>query len=149
MDDLLNWATLPMNVPGVYNVQVRVQMGGVWQPFCGATCQVTIIPSAPMLGGNDRTLEAGTTTTEDLQLWPNPVRDGRVNLRIQGITDADQRITVDIYDAFGKRVMAQQYANSGDLFNTVLELREGTAAGLYYVNVTVNGRVHTKRLSVL
>ena len=133
--------------PGVYNVQVRVQVGGVWQPFCGSTCQVTIIASGPMQGGNDRTVEAGTTGA-DLQLWPNPVRDGRVNLRLEGITDADQRITVDVYDAFGKRVMAQQFANSGSLFSTALDLRSDMAAGLYIVSVTVNDRTFVKRLSV-
>jgi len=142
----LVWSTDPMT-PGVYNVQVRVQVGGVWQPFCGNSCQVTIIPSGPVQGGNDRAVV--TTTGEDLQLWPNPVRDGRVTLRIEGITDADQRITVDVYDAFGKRVLAEQYANSGALFNAALDLGRDMAAGLYTVHVTINDRTYVKRLSVL
>ena len=88
-------------------------------------------------------------TTENIELWPNPVRDGIVNLRVDGIADADQRITVDIYDAFGKKVVAQQYANSGSLFNTVLNLDGGLAAGVYMVNITINDRTSLKRLTVL
>ena len=143
----LTWGTLPMNQPGVYNVDVRVQVGGVWQPFCGSTCQVTIVAPAPLQGGNDRAVEIATS--EELQLWPNPVRDGRVTLRLEGITDTDQRITVDVYDAFGKRVIAEQYANSGDLFNATLDLGRETAAGLYMVHVNINGRTYVKHLSVL
>ncbi|MBL8001819.1 MAG: T9SS type A sorting domain-containing protein, partial [Flavobacteriales bacterium] len=115
--------------------------------FCGSTCQVTIVAAGPMQGGNDRILE--TAAGEELQLWPNPVRDGRVTLRLEGITDTDQRITVDVYDAFGKRVIAEQFANTGDLFNTTLDLGRETAAGLYMVHVNINGRTYVKHLSVL
>ncbi|MBL8002317.1 MAG: T9SS type A sorting domain-containing protein, partial [Flavobacteriales bacterium] len=90
-----------------------------------------------------------TAAGEELQLWPNPVRDGRVTLRMEGITDTDQRITVDVYDAFGKRVIAEQFANTGDLFNTTLDLGRETAAGLYMVHVNINGRTYVKHLSVL
>jgi hypothetical protein len=54
-----------------------------------------------------------------------------------------------VYDAFGKRVVAKQFANSGDLFNTLLELDPATAAGLYMVHVNINGRTYVKHLSVL
>jgi hypothetical protein len=46
-------------------------------------------------------------------------------------------------------VVAEQFANSGDLFNTTLDLGNGTAGGLYLVNVTINGRTNVKHLSVL
>jgi len=54
-----------------------------------------------------------------------------------------------VYDVFGKRVLAKTYDNSGELFNTVLELNGDIASGLYMVNITVNDRSYTKRVSVL
>jgi hypothetical protein len=144
----LNWTTLPMNTPGTYQVQVRVQVGGVWQPFCGSTCNVTIVSSGNALTSGIRVADE-TAVTESLELWPNPVRDGRVTLRMERITDADQRITVDVYDAYGKRVVGKQFANSGDLFNTTLDLGNDIAGGLYMVHVNINGRTYVKHLSVL
>jgi hypothetical protein len=86
---------------------------------------------------------------DEVQLWPNPVRDGRVNLRIDALVDAEQRISVDVYDLFGKRVLARSFGNSGPVFNTVLELNGDLASGVYLVNITINDRTVTKRLSVL
>jgi len=141
----LSWVTNPLVNGQTYDVQVQVWVGGAWKGFCGNTCQVTI-NNNPAQGG--RTI--GTEVSSDnVELWPNPVRDGRVNLRINGIADDQQNISVDVYDVFGKRVLAKTYDNSGELFNTVLELNGDIASGLYMVNITVNDRSYTKRVSVL
>ncbi|MBK9286530.1 MAG: T9SS type A sorting domain-containing protein [Flavobacteriales bacterium] len=141
----LAWTTNPLLAGNTYQVQVETQVAGVWRGFCGTTCNLTIAAGPGQGAGR---MDAAVTE-ENIQLWPNPVRDGIVNLRIDGIVDADQRISVDIYDAFGKKVVAQQYANSGSLFNTVLNLDGGMAAGLYMVNITINDRTSLKRLTVL
>ena len=47
------------------------------------------------------------------------------------------------------KVVAEQYANCGSLFNTVLNLDGGLAAGVYMVNITINDRTSLKRLTVL
>ncbi|MCC7501960.1 MAG: T9SS type A sorting domain-containing protein, partial [Flavobacteriales bacterium] len=142
----LAWTTNPLVAGNTYQVTVEVQVGGVWRGFCGSTCNLTIAAGPGQGAGR---MDAAVVTEENISLWPNPVRDGLVNLRIDGITDADQRIAVDIYDAFGKKVVAQQYANSGNLFNTVLHLDGGLAAGVYMVNITINDRTSLKRLTVL
>jgi len=85
---------------------------------------------------------------DGVKLWPNPVRDGNVSLLIEGLSDATQNITVDIFDAQGKRMLSKEYGNSGEVFNTVLELGSHIAAGTYQVNITVNGKTTTQRLSV-
>jgi hypothetical protein len=141
----LSWVTNPLVNGQTYDVQVQVFVGGQWKGFCGNTCQVTI-NNNPAQGGRSIAEE---TASDNVQLWPNPVRDGRVNLRIDGLADAEQNITVDVYDVFGKRVFTQEYGNSGNLFNTVLQLNSDIASGLYMVNITVNDRTYTKRLSVL
>ena len=141
----LSWVTNPLVNGLTYDVQVQVFVGGQWKGFCGNTCQLTI-NNTPAQGG--RTI-GETSSTDNVQLWPNPVRDGRVNLRIDGLADAEQNITVDVFDVFGKRVFTQEYGNSGELFNTVLVLNSDIATGLYMVNITVNDRTYTKRVSVL
>jgi hypothetical protein len=72
-----------------------------------------------------------------------------VNLSIGGLKDADQRITVDVQDIYGKQVFAQEFGNSGDRFSTILQLPKDIASGVYMVNITVNGVKTVQRLTVV
>jgi hypothetical protein len=143
---LLSWATLPLVNGSTYDVRVEAFVSGTWTGFCGATCQVTI--ANPAVNGANDGRAPEVVETGNVQLWPNPVRDGRVNLMIGELTDATQQISVDVYDVFGKRVMSQHFENAGEVFNTVLDLNNGVAAGVYNVSITINERVYTQRLSV-
>jgi hypothetical protein len=89
------------------------------------------------------------TSFGDASMWPNPVRDGQVNLSIGGLKDADQRIIVEVQDIYGKQVFAQEFGNSGDRFNTILQLPKDIASGVYMVNITVNGAKTVQRLTVV
>ncbi|MBK6410189.1 MAG: SBBP repeat-containing protein [Flavobacteriales bacterium] len=126
----------------VYNVTVNVKVGATYSGFCGNTCTITIDngarPDASMEQAN------GTVT-----MWPNPVREGQVNLSIDGIRDADQNITVDIQDVYGKQVFAKAFGNSGERFTTILDLPSDIASGVYMVNITVNGKKTVQRLSIM
>ncbi|HQY04283.1 MAG TPA: T9SS type A sorting domain-containing protein, partial [Flavobacteriales bacterium] len=82
-------------------------------------------------------------------MWPNPVRESQVNLSIDGIQDADQQITVDIQDIYGKQVFAKAFGNSGERFTTILDLPSDIASGVYMVNITVNGQKTVQRLSII
>jgi hypothetical protein len=126
-------------------VKVEVFANGVWGGFCGATCSVTIL-NPPAQFGRMGAEEAGPGT---ISLYPNPARDGRVQVLIDGLTTAEQAIDIEVFDLFGQRVMARQYRNSGDVFNTVLDLDASMAKGVYLVNITVDGQVTTKRLNVM
>ena len=101
---VLNWTTLPL-LPGTYDVDVEVNINGIWSGYCGAVCQVFIVDPA-MVGGGTANRDL-TTAGPSVQLWPNPVLDGIVYLNIDGLTDLEQRLTVDVYDLFGKRVAAR------------------------------------------
>jgi hypothetical protein len=89
------------------------------------------------------------TSFGDASMWPNPVRDGQVNLSIGGLKDADQRIIVEVQDIYGKQVFAQEFGNSGDRFSTILQLPKDIASGVYMVNITVNGAKTVQRLTVV
>ncbi|MBL7964710.1 MAG: T9SS type A sorting domain-containing protein [Flavobacteriales bacterium] len=139
----LNWLNQPLVNGSTYQVDVEVRVSGVWSGYCGGVCTVTIAnPTAQ--GGR----VADGLSTDQVELWPNPVSDGQVNLRILGLTDREQQINVDVFDLYGKRVLAKHFENSGELFNTVLDLGRDIAAGMYQVNITVNDHTYTERLSV-
>ena len=77
------------------------------------------------------------------------MRDSQVNLSIEGIQDADQSISVEIQDIYGKQVFAKEFGNSGERFNTILDLPSDIASGVYMVTLTVNGRRTVQRLSIV
>ena len=141
----LTWLTQPLLAGNTYQVTVEVQVGGVWRGFCGANCTLTIA-TGPGQGGNR--IDEMNTASEVLTLWPNPVTDGQAQLRIEGLIEEDQQITVDVYDPLGRVVFAERFANSGDLFNSVLNLSAAQSAGIYLVNISVNDRTYTRRLVV-
>ena len=125
-----------------YQVQVRAKVSDTWGSYCG-TCSITIDNQQQML--DQHLVQAAGEAT----LWPNPARDGQVYLNIDGIEAATQQITVDVKDIYGQQVYGQAFGNSGERFSTVLNLPGDIASGVYLVNITVNGEVTTKRLSVV
>ncbi len=135
----------PLVNGSTYSVEVNVKVSGVFSGFCPSNCNITINN-----GGNSG-LMAGTEHEGfgDAMLWPNPVRDGQVNLDLTGLKDKDQRITLDIQDIYGNLVFTQAFANNGARFSTVLQLPGDIASGVYLVNITVNGEHTVQRLSII
>ncbi|MFZ1657732.1 MAG: T9SS type A sorting domain-containing protein, partial [Flavobacteriales bacterium] len=58
-------------------------------------------------------------------------------------------IQLDLYDMYGRKVLARDYGNSGNSFSTVLELPSEVTSGVYLVHITVNGVTKVQRLSVV
>jgi len=140
----LKWNNRPPLVNGsTYNVQVNVKVGTVYSGFCGDVCAITID------NGGERPEASMEQTTGTATMWPNPVRDGQVKLSIDGIRDADQQITIDILDLYGKQVFAKAYGNNGERFTTTLDLPGDIASGTYLVHITVNGKTTVQRLSII
>jgi hypothetical protein len=141
----LKWNSIvapPLVNSSTYDVEVNVNVGGVWSGFCGTTCTITIDNSASFASME----QAGFGETT---MWPNPVRDGQINLNIRGLQGATQQIAINVQDIFGKQVFAQEFNNYGTRFNTLLQLPGSVASGVYMVNVTVDGKRTTQRLSVI
>jgi hypothetical protein len=135
----------PMLVDGyTYNVQINVKVNGLYSGFCPSDCDITIDNSGNRPEASLTQAKFGNAT-----LWPNPVRDGQVNLNIEGIRDADQQITVDILNIHGKKIFAKEFGNSGERFNTTMDLPGDIASGIYMVHITVNGKSTVQRLSII
>ncbi|MBK9176707.1 MAG: T9SS type A sorting domain-containing protein [Flavobacteriales bacterium] len=98
-------------------------------------------------------VEEGSTS---LRMYPNPNRGDQLMLSLESVAEGVQTVSVDILDAFGKRVIARTIAvqasssrDSGDGFiNTVLELNGELAAGMYMVNITAGEQVYTERMVI-
>lgn len=144
----LNWATFTLVSGQTYTVQVEAYVSGNWTGYCGATCTVSIL-NPPAFGGREVETTVAVENGTGVSLWPNPVRDGRVNLRIEGLSGELQPIEVEVYDMFGKRVMSKHFETEASLFNQTLELNNELAAGIYLVQITVAGEQSVQRLNVV
>jgi len=114
----------------------------------GATQEVCIVGGAGAAG-------EGTVATRDTQvsievaLYPNPSIGDFVNLNLNNIDVTAEKVSVDIYDLFGKLVQSEQIATTGSSnLNVVLNLNKSMASGLYMVNITVGEVVQTERLVI-
>lgn len=140
----LKWPGTPMVQGSTYNVDVKTTVNGLESEFCAPSCTITI--DNAYVGGQMAPVEAGIDGT--VQLWPNPVSNGVVNLALTDLVDAEQRIEVKVYDVHGKQLMDQGFNNTGGSFSTRLELPE-LADGVYLAHITVNGKAVLQRLTVV
>lgn len=140
----LNWATYTLVNGGVYTVRVEVYYNGVWGGFCGATCGLNIV-NPPVQQG--RALEENADAPV-VAMYPNPNRGEQLFLKLTGLDESVSLVSVDIYDSFGKRVTTASLPAQGGSLNTVLELRNDMAAGLYMVNITAGEKHFTRQLVI-
>ena len=145
---LLSWVSQPLLNGSTYQVKVECFVSGVWSGFCGATCGVTILNPPAFSGTHSRAAETLVEENSGVQMWPNPVGDGHVNLMVSDLNEEIEHVTIDVYDVFGKRVMSETPVVSGETFNYMLNLDKSMAAGIYTVNITINDHTYAQRLSV-
>ena len=147
----LNWAVNPLQNGETYDVDVRISRDG-GQTWCtsddpwGNICKVTIgepqvNPTGLLEGGAQRTASV-------VKLFPNPTRGDIVTLTMTELPAGVNTVNVDIFDLYGKRVMARTIAVADAGLNTVLELNGSLAAGTYFVNITAGDAVTTERMVV-
>jgi subtilisin-like proprotein convertase family protein len=120
---------------------------GITDPAWGVSCNLTTNPCAPAQGGNQNMAAEGAAA--GLKMYPNPNRGDQLLLSLDGIEQGVATVSVDIYDAFGKRAIARTLPVSDDGFvNSVLELNGSLAAGLYTVSITAGERQFNERLVI-
>lgn len=143
---VLNWTSYTLVDGETYNVDVEVFVNGQWSGYCGAVCTVTIDNPAFAGGGlNTSAAEAA----EAFELYPNPVKDGRVVVKVEGLQPEVMQVTIDVRDVFGKLVHSSTIpTGGGDAINTVLELDRGIAAGLYTVELTTGDGHYVQQLVI-
>ena len=155
---LNKWSTSPLLCgTHTYDVTVRASFdnGATYCPI-GAVCTVGITnnftgqycttPSGPFAGGG---LHGAEETSSGMQLWPNPVLDGSVNVEVDGIGSDVHDLRIVVMDLYGKMVFDQVVLTEGaDELRASIQLGSDVASGVYLVNVTAGDQTFNQRLVV-
>ncbi|QQR85309.1 MAG: T9SS type A sorting domain-containing protein [Flavobacteriales bacterium] len=131
----------PFGLP--LNVCVRPLVNGNYLPF-GKVCRIMV--NNP--GGNFRDLSTFSTDGPHLSLYPNPVKDDLVFIRIEGLGTDIEAADITVHDATGKSVITARVPLADGTLNHVLEFGSSLGEGLYLVQVRTGTEVFTQRLVV-
>jgi hypothetical protein len=141
--------TVGLTCGKTYEVDVRASFdnGATWchaGSLWGDECFLTMTNC--LGGGNPNMATAGSAAR--LRMYPNPNRGDQLFVNLEGIDAAVETVSVDIFDAFGKRVSARTIGTQDGFANTTLQLNGSLAAGLYTVSITAGEQQFTERLVV-
>jgi hypothetical protein len=85
----------------------------------------------PNLSGCEA-LSLSEVEQNSVSVYPNPTTN-RINIKIQGTIDS-----IEVYDVMGMRVAQNKNTNGIDLNNL--------KSGVYFLNITDNGKLTTKKV---
>jgi hypothetical protein len=148
------WSANPL-LCGTYIYDVRVQAsfdgGATYCPY-GAVCAVEITNNAPHPctapfagGGTDRTATIGGM---EFAMYPNPNNGDQLFINMSELGDNVSTVSMDLFDIFGQKVMSRTFAAQDGTMNTVIDLDDNMASGLYLVNITAGDVTRTERLVI-
>ncbi len=139
-----------------YEVDVRASFnnGSTWcvvtpnpntvsDPLWGDMCLLTTTCSFGMAEE-----EASTATEARMAMYPNPNRGDQLMLNVSSVEEGVETVTVDIFDAYGKRAIARTIAVQDGFVNTVIDLDGALANGLYMVSITAGSTAYNERLVI-
>jgi hypothetical protein len=137
---------MPFQLGASYDVTVQASFdgGNTYCPY-GATCQISFAANNLQM---EEVVSEQPTVGSELVLWPNPNRGEELFLSMAGLQSSDGKVTIDVVNMFGEKVLGRTIAIGDGGLNTVLELDKQMASGLYLVNLTADGKTITKRLVV-
>lgn len=135
-------AQLPKNLE--LNVRINA-FGPGFDTGYGPTCTLTIAGPAE----NNLEQPTGLSPVDDrrIELWPNPMGHGSVNLSIVDLRVDLRTVEVAIHDALGQVVFNQVFPLKDGVLNTVLEPGE-LADGIYLLRATSAGGTLSRHLVV-
>ena len=80
-------------------------------------------------------------------IYPNPSNGEIININVADIPADVEKISIDIFDMYGKMVHSEQVASTGSNLLVTMSMND-LATGVYLVNITVGNEVRTERLSI-
>jgi len=124
-----------------YSVKVRAKVANVFGPY-GNSCQITT-PASARFGyfDNQTDVEASSTKSINLIIYPNPNQGEFVYLDLSGIqTDTELLVT----DISGKIIQQQKIESN----SSTISFNEKLNAGFYFITVVSGNQKVTKKLVV-
>ncbi|MBK9146307.1 MAG: T9SS type A sorting domain-containing protein [Flavobacteriales bacterium] len=91
--------------------------------------------------------EAGQSE-RSVGLYPNPNDGSQLTLSMPHVEEGVNTVSVDIYDAFGKRVAQRTIGVQDGYVNTSIALNSELANGMYMVSITAGSAIYTERLVI-
>lgn len=140
------------SVPGLvagdtYSVTVKAAAGGLVGDYSSA-CEITFAAeaerpmSAPDATYSEDKVATGIIDNSDLTVYPNPVSaNADIVVVISDMKDAQQNISVEIYDMNGKLMQSERFGNNGMNFNGKVKLDRKVTTGVYILKTIVNGEI--------
>ncbi len=137
-------AVLPHDLP--LDIRARALVSGAWTEF-GPACTL-LVPSG---GGMDQGAVvrhlAAAAGQADLQLWPNPIDAGHVNLSIVGLEADASTVALTVFDALGQRALVRVLPVTDGSLTATLDL--GTLAeGMYILKAATANVSFTRHMAV-
>ena len=142
---LTEWAESPLEYGGKnYQVQVRVSFDGGtnWCPW-GATCMITTAFTPP---ADERMAIIVGSTPENLRIWPNPTRDGDVNVLLEGLAPDEEWAQIDMIDLQGRTITSTKLATPDGRLNVLLTSDVKMPTGTYLLTIRTMHRSWTERV---
>ena len=142
---LTEWAQQPLEYGGKnYQVQVRVSFNGgtTWCPW-GTTCMITTAFAPP---SEQRTAIIVGSTPGKFRIWPNPTRDGDVNVLLEGLAPDEEWAQVDMIDLQGRAITSTKLATPDGRLNVLLTSDVKMPTGTYLLTIRTVHRSWTERV---
>jgi hypothetical protein len=116
----------------------------VGDPAWGDVCLLTTTCSFGMAQENGD----GLGTDASLRMFPNPNRGDQLMINISSVEEGVETVSVDIFDAYGKRAITRRIAVQDAYLNTLIDLNGELANGLYMVSITAGSKAYNERLVI-
>jgi hypothetical protein len=135
----LNQPSPPLTPGQTYSVSVRVTQGGVAGDYSTA-CDITM--AGPQTEGvTDEIVVVKVVDPDVIKLYPNPNFGGEVKLSLEHLEEGAHDLNILVYDIFGKQISAEAFGFEGTELNHILRFNNNLAAGIYTVQVVVDGNI--------
>ncbi len=96
-------------------------------------------------------LSNGISKENGVSIFPNPNSGDRFTVSLNELSNETKTIEMDLYNVFGQKLQSASFINQGDeQINTEFKFKETYAEGIYFVNISIDGRlVSKKRISII
>ncbi|MBP7514825.1 MAG: T9SS type A sorting domain-containing protein, partial [Flavobacteriales bacterium] len=129
-----------------YTVRVRVSYDNEvsWCHF-GPSCGITTAPGAPSA---PRSTTVVGSDPANLRIWPNPLRDGDLNVLLGGLHDDETSAQLTMIDLQGRVIADQRIAAQNGSLNIQLTAEEHLPTDIYLITIRTTARSWTERVVV-
>jgi hypothetical protein len=141
--------TVGLTCGKTYEVDVRASFdnGATWCHTGSQWGDICLLNTVICLNGGGNQSLALQGNGGNLRMYPNPNRGDQLYLQLSELEAGVEKVTVDIFDAFGKRVASRTLGAQDGYMNSTLVLNE-LADGMYLVSITAGNQTFNELLVI-